>query len=995
MLKSILAKPIPSDRLWEISFFLITLYLLFFPPLHYSQSYAVALGGGLFLLLFRTISKESLQGFGRAFLLFLLFLPLSAVWSLQPGITLQSAGFVFLSALLYWMFRSNDSATQSRMEVGGLLLAGLAALSALRQWLFGFEESKELLPHLSRLEFLEVQKAVFYHRATGPLVTPGALAALMILFIPSVFTLATVGTGFKKWFFGVLTAVLGLALLATQSVGAFAALAVACLIILAARKTWGAVATVLVLGLGAMGGVIWSRGLQHWDISSFSGRLGLWGHAFQLFLQHPLLGSGLGTFGEAYQQAGFPLDAGASKFAHDVLFQLLVETGLVGTGLFLWAVLCLLRRFKVPARWEGWGAMTGVLAFLLFSLVDLPFQMPELIWFFALVLGRLEFHPERPIVLPRVSVKAKEYGLLAVLLVSGFWPPFHPWSFGMVAISLWSLAALFGRKFEKVPLWIGLGALYLGLRAFFSPSALGTVWFLEIAGILLAFYLIVPCFEKPQRFLNIFFLLGLAWAVKVWWESFHYSELGFPAWIHFQYSDVKDWVIFPNPKQVGIFLVPLVLWFWWKPWTPSKLLVGAAGFLTMIRLKASSSFAGLGAGLFYRVWTKSRVWAVAFLFILGAALFAYRFHDSSSTSKDRLNIWMDSGKVWLEDPWIGVGPGAFAGLYHAVKTPRETGVSRYMMDARYSHNEYLELLTAFGLVGFGFVAALLVQVWRNLGDKDRRAALTGLGAASFVDFCLHTPLIALQGTGLLAGGERRNPEVSLAGGFLALGLGLGLFGPPIFVKGLMERAATDISSSRFLMADLRGLEAAEQMNAWDARCPAFRADYLNSLFLKAKDANWARRSDEAYEKVLGLEQTDGQWKFENARRLTGRLELDSGPGATVAARKAWKDAEAAMPFNALIRFEEGQFLLRHGDRQDALLDFQKAADLEPNYAAAWVNAGLLLWEKGDKAGARSAFQTALGVYNQWKDAQRISDTEREMVNLPPATVAFLLKEAKQ
>jgi len=979
MLKQLLATPISSDRLWEISFFLVTLYLLFFPPLSHPQSYAVALGGGLFLILLRAIPKEILQSLGGAGFLFLLFLPLSALWSLQPGVTLQSAGFVFLGALLYWMVRSNAVGTQSRMEIGGLLLAALAALSALRQWLFGFDEAKELLPHLSRPEFLEVEKAVFYHRATGPLVTPGALAALMILFIPVGFTLSAVGTGFKKWFFGLLTVLLGLALLTTQSVGAFAALVVACLFILAARRTWPGVLAVLGLGLAAMGGVIWARGFRHWDISSFSGRLGLWGHALQLFLAHPLLGSGLGTFGEAYQQAGFPLDSGASRFAHNILFQLLVETGLVGTGLFFWVVLSLARRFKIPSRWEGWGAMTGVLAFLLFSLVDLPFQMPELIWFFALVLGRLECRPGKPIILPAVSIKAKEYGLLAVLLVSGFWPPFHSWNFALVAVSLWALAALFGQRFDKVPLWIALGALFLAVRAFFSPSALGTVWFLETTGILLAFYLVLPCFGNPGRFLRVFFLMGLVWAVKIWWDSF-------------RYSDIKDWILFPNPKQVGIFLIPLVLALWRRPWGFSKLLAATAAFLTMIRLKASSSMAGLGAGFFYRIWAKSRAWAIAFLLVMGAALFAYRFHDSSSTSTDRLNIWRDAGRVWLTSPWIGVGPGAFAGLYHQVKTPRTVGVNRYLMDAEYAHNEFLELLTAFGLLGFGFGALLFARAWSRLKDPDNRAALAGLGAASFVDFCLHTPLIALQGVGLLAGEKRRKTETTLAGGFLVLGLGLGLFGPPVFSEALKNQAQADLARNQFLPSDLRGLEAAEKCNAWDARAAAAKAAYLDRLYIETKDPNWARRSDEAFERVLGLEPTDGQWKFERAERLTGRLALGASPAALQAAQEAWQDAEAAMPFNALIRYEEGLFLLRRGDKEGALADFQKASELEPNYAAAWVNLGLLLKEKGDKAGARSAFQTALGVFNQWKDAQRISDTEKEMVSLPPAIVAFLMKE---
>jgi O-antigen ligase len=33
------------------------------------------------------------------------------------------------------------------------------------------------------------------------------------------------------------------------------------------------------------------------------------------------------------------------------------------------------------------------------------------------------------------------------------------------------------------------------------------------------------------------------------------------------------------------------------------------------------------------------------------------------------------------------------------------------MDARYAHNEALETLAAFGLVGFGFLLAVLLRLW--------------------------------------------------------------------------------------------------------------------------------------------------------------------------------------------------------------------------------------------------------------------------------------------
>src|SRR5258708_393729 len=175
-MKSLWATPLSSDRLWEVSFFLIGSYLLFYPPLNYGQSYSVALGGGLILLLFRTITSGSLSILGKAWWAFLLYLLFTASWSLRPGITLQSAGFVFLGSLLYLMVRSNDPKTQSRVEIFGLFLAVVAAILALKQWLFGFEDLNAILPHVSRFEFPLGEKAIFYLRASGPLVAPGSFA---------------------------------------------------------------------------------------------------------------------------------------------------------------------------------------------------------------------------------------------------------------------------------------------------------------------------------------------------------------------------------------------------------------------------------------------------------------------------------------------------------------------------------------------------------------------------------------------------------------------------------------------------------------------------------------------------------------------------------------------------------------------------------------------------------------------------------------------------
>ncbi|HEY5039126.1 MAG TPA: O-antigen ligase family protein [bacterium] len=992
-MKSLLATSLSSGFLWVFACALTGIYLLFHPPLFFSQSYAVALGGGLILFFFKSVSSESFFRMGKAWWFFLLWLLLTSFWSLSPGLTLQSAGFVFLGTLLYLMSSSNDPAASSRLEVAGLLAAGAAAIVALDQQVSGFRNLGVALSGFSGEEFDIVAAAVHNKRSFGPLVTPGALAALMILFIPLAFTLAKIQRGGKRFFYALWTVLLVAGLFASQSIGALACLVAAVLVVLWNRQSKGWVAGALAFGMAGAGWLLWQRGLQSWLLAAFSMRLKLWGAALTLFGQHPFFGTGLGTFGEAYQLTGLDLGTGA-RFAHNLFFQLLVETGLVGTAIFLIALVSLGRRFQKSFRWEGWGVMTGVLAFGLFSLFDLPFQMPELVWLFSVVAGRLTFKAEKEIKFPELSGRLIQWFVLAVLLVSGFWPPFRPWNFALLAVILWTVTAYYGAKWEKIPLWIFAGSAFLILRAFYSPSALGCVWFLEITGVLLAFSLILSRFEKPKRFLTFFFILGLAWALKVWWESFHYAAPGLNNWLHFQYSDVKDWTIFPNPKQVGIFLVPLIFLFWKKPIKLSSVFIVLVSLLTLVRLRAFAAFLGFGIGWIVGMKRKNRWMAVCAVIGLVAALLIFRSFDSSSTKWERLGIWKSAGRVWLMSPWVGVGPGAFAGYFDQVKKPRVEGVSRYLMDAQYAHNEILDFLAAFGLVGFLFAACFFWQRWKALKDPEAKAGLTGLGAASLVDFCLHTSLIALQGAGLLVGEEKKKREVSYAGGFLALGVALGLFGSAAFAGILKSQSDELISQKRFPEA-LRCLETAEQLNPWDSRVVASKAGFLEQLYLATGDTTWERKSDVTFENVLDLEKADGQRAFEKAERLTFRLGMDKGPAALEKTRGAWDETKNRLPFNGLVREEEGVFFLKEGEKDKALQDFQKAGELEPNYALAWVNAGNLLKEKGDNVEARQFFVKALEVYNQWKDAERIDLLEKQMVYLSPEVLVFLKKETSK
>jgi tetratricopeptide (TPR) repeat protein len=106
----------------------------------------------------------------------------------------------------------------------------------------------------------------------------------------------------------------------------------------------------------------------------------------------------------------------------------------------------------------------------------------------------------------------------------------------------------------------------------------------------------------------------------------------------------------------------------------------------------------------------------------------------------------------IRDFWLfGAGFGTFVDVYPSYKTIVSDGVFEH------AHNDYLELLTAGGIVSFGlmawFVAAVVRSGWRLMvRRRDRYARLVGIGALtsiaallmhSMVDFNLQNTAIGL------------------------------------------------------------------------------------------------------------------------------------------------------------------------------------------------------------------------------------------------------------
>lgn len=135
--------------------------------------------------------------------------------------------------------------------------------------------------------------------------------------------------------------------------------------------------------------------------------------------------------------------------------------------------------------------------------------------------------------------------------------------------------------------------------------------------------------------------------------------------------------------------------------------------------------------------------------------------------KVRSDLWHAAGRMWLDHPWVGVGPAHFDLRFPAYR------VDRVQTRPIWCHNDYLNALADWGLVGGVLIGGALVSLgwggWRTwrfvrrdsagLATKpsDRAAFVLGCGLGllalafhSFVDFNMQIPSNAMLAVTFMA-----------------------------------------------------------------------------------------------------------------------------------------------------------------------------------------------------------------------------------------------------
>jgi len=181
----------------------------------------------------------------------------------------------------------------------------------------------------------------------------------------------------------------------------------------------------------------------------------------------------------------------------------------------------------------------------------------------------------------------------------------------------------------------------------------------------------------------------------------------------------------------GLAVVPLGLAVLFS-FSKGALILGIPISLLVLGLLASGPWfwASLGA---------MAVAALAAVPLLRTPRFASLLDTQSGTTFFRLQLWRSSWTMFLDHPWLGVGPDNF--LYHYR--------SRYILPAAWqernisqAHNILLDYATRMGIAGLVAGAWLQAAFWRlalplrRTTDLDRRALALGL-MGSMANFLAH------------------------------------------------------------------------------------------------------------------------------------------------------------------------------------------------------------------------------------------------------------------
>ena len=323
------------------------------------------------------------------------------------------AGLIFLQ-LLPGMSAYRHATSSALMQyiaygiVCFLIVQTLHRTTHLQNLAIGFVGYGAIVSVLAALQGISSSGKIYWLRTPrfggwvyGPYVNHNHYAGLMEMLvpIPLVYAFSRYAHARKRWIAAAIAAFMGATIFLSGSRGGMTAFAVQVTVfvwVLFRERTRNRVA--LLLGgflLIALASIAWIGGSEvsaristlatnpHSDLSSDL-RLKVDADTLRMFVKHPFLGWGLGTFAGVYPQFRSFYTNSLVNAAHNDYLQLLAETGILGFAVSVWLLVVTMRRALRKLRnWPSdvnglvaLAALLGVGGILVHSFVDFNLQIP-------------------------------------------------------------------------------------------------------------------------------------------------------------------------------------------------------------------------------------------------------------------------------------------------------------------------------------------------------------------------------------------------------------------------------------------------------------------------------------------------------------------------------------------------------------------------------------------------------------------------------------------
>lgn len=391
--------------------------------------------------------------------------------------------------------------------------------------------------------------------------------------------------------------------------------------------------------------------------------------------------------------------------------------------------------------------------------------------------------------------------------MSFVWPGYF--TIGLAGVL--SIISLFRTTYFRVPLWcfgsVFVLLAYMLARASDSPvlyfsredSSLLVVCFL-CYGVFISFF--TELNWRKLVFGSVIVLVALNLAFALWQWFVWPGQWIFPGYERTFQNRVGG--VFNHPDHFACFLaasIPLLLSLacfgkYPKPFRIGFVLLAAGSVLGIIAAKSLIGFIAMsmGAGVFMLlsfiiVWKnlnpqvkKVAVTAgVLSCLVVGGFLIANKARvahavDSRLLTKEGVihlpMVWEAAKKQFSISPFIGTGSRSFY-FYSRRYLPSEAGGDS--VEAEFVHNEFIQMLADYGLIGFGAIMLVLVLHFGSglkfirayigfrplkgppIPQSDHLAlvlgsigGLTVIGTQSLFDFVMHVPAIAIFASLMLA-----------------------------------------------------------------------------------------------------------------------------------------------------------------------------------------------------------------------------------------------------